>query len=87
MVCRSAEGGPIIESYDDLRRLIRDLETIADWKDDLKAKLERAQLCFQVFGLEPEKQEALEAEVHKFKQVCAALLGNPRRVEKERRAA
>ena len=76
----------IIQSSDDLRRLTRDLETIADWLDDLRSRIDRAHLCFQLFGLETEDQEALEAEVRKFKQACAALLGDPLRL-KERRAA
>ena len=72
-----------IQSYDDLRRLTRDLETIADWLDDLRSRIDRAHLRFQVFGLDPEEQEALEAEVLKFKQVCAALCGDPRRLERK----
>jgi len=81
------EGKGTIQSFDDLRRLTRDLETIADWLDDLRARIDRAHLRFQVVGLEREEQEELEAEVLKFKQVCAALCGNPRRLEQERRAA
>ena len=44
-----------------------------------------AHLRFQLFGLETEDQEALEAEVHKFKQACAALLGDPRRLEQQQK--
>ena len=83
----AAEHKSQIQSHEDLRRLTRDLSTIADWLDDLRSRIERAHLRFQVFGLDEEEQEHLTAEVHKFKQVCAALCGNPRRVEKERRAA
>ena len=68
---------PLIQSYDDVRRLTRDLETIADWLDDLRSRIDRAHLRFQVFGLDVEEQEALEAEVLEFKQVCAAICGDP----------
>ena len=79
----AAERGSQIQSYDDLRRLTRDLETIADWLDDLRSRIDRAHLRFQVFGLDVAEQEALEAEVLKFKQVAAALCGDPRRLERK----
>ena len=81
-----AEHKSQIQSHDDLRRLTRDLGTIADWLDDLRSRIDRAYLRFQVFGLDEEEQEQLAAEVLKFKQVCAALCGDPRRVQ-ERKAA
>ena len=83
----AAEHKSQIQSYDDLRRLTRDLRTIANWLEELRSRIDRAHLRFQVSGLEVEEQEALEAEVRKFKQVCAALCGDPRRLEQERRAA
>ena len=83
----AAEHKSQIQSYDDLRRLTRDLGTIADWVDDLRSRINQAHLRFQVLGLEDEEQEALAAEVSKFKQVCAALCGTPRRLEQERKAA
>ena len=82
----AAEHKSQIQSYGDLRRLTRDLGTIADWLDDLRSRIDRAHLRFQVFGLDEEEHEQLAAEVSKFKQVCAALCGTPRRLEqKERR--
>ena len=59
----AAENKSQIQSYDDLRRLTRDLETIADWLEELRSRIDRAHLRFQVSGLEVEEQEALEAEV------------------------
>ena len=74
---------PQIQSYDDLRRLTRDLETIADWLDDLRFRIARAHLRFQVCGLNEEEHRQLDAEVLKFKQVCASLFGDPRRLERK----
>ena len=76
-----------IHSFDNLRRLTRDLETIADWLDELRARIDRAYLRFQLCGLDDAEQEKLAAEVVKFKQVCAALCGSPRQLEQERKAA
>lgn len=83
----AAESKPQIQSSDDLRRLTRDLETIADWLDDLRSRIARAHLRFQVCAINDEEQEQLAAEVLKFKQVCAALLGDPRRLEQQERKA
>jgi hypothetical protein len=52
---------------------IRDLETIADWRDELSAKIRRAELRFEFIGLDPEEQEQLDAEVEVFKRVCSCL--------------
>ena len=56
-----------------LNRLCDDLEAIADWRDDLTARLRRAHLRFEFCGLDPEEQEQLEAEAEAFKQVCRCL--------------
>jgi hypothetical protein len=76
----------MIESTDDLRRLTRDLETIANWNDDLRDKVDRARLCFELIGLDPEEQEALEAEIRRFKQAVAALCGDPQLLQNRRAA-
>ena len=52
---------------------IRDLETIADWRDELSAKIKRAELRFEFLGLDPEEQDQLADEVWVFNRVCLAL--------------
>ena len=53
--------------------LISDLEIIADWKEDLTARLQRAELCFQTIGLSDECREELIHEANCFKRVCQFL--------------
>ena len=52
---------------------IEDLELIADWKDDLRARLARARLQFELVGGNTETIIALESEVSDFKRVCKTL--------------
>jgi hypothetical protein len=49
------------------------LELIADWKDDLRSRIDRARLRFELIGLGPDEQEQLEDEVQQFKRVCAYI--------------
>jgi hypothetical protein len=71
----TTQGGITIASFDDLRRITRDLETIADWRDDLACRLRLAQLRLELVGLDTDEQDALKAEVAAFKQVCSGLAG------------
>src|SRR5262245_31314499 len=57
-----------------LDRLTDDLAAIADWKDELQRKIRLAQLKFELIDcFDTDEQDAIEAEVHAFKQVCARL--------------
>ena len=54
-----------------LNRLTDDLAAIADWKDKLQQKIRIAQLKFELVDcFNMAEQEALEVEVHAFKEVC-----------------
>jgi hypothetical protein len=64
-------------SLADIEGRIGDLETIAEWRDDLDSRLRRAELRFELVGLDAEEQELLHAEVETFKLVCE-LLGEAR---------
>ena len=57
----------------DIRRLTSDLQTMADWKDDLAARLRIAELCFQTIGLSEGRREALIHESECFTRACRAL--------------
>ena len=76
-----------IESIADLDRLTDDLEIVADWRDELRCRIRRAQFRFEYVGLAIEEQDSLAAEVEAFKQVCRALtekrVTNDARVESE----
>jgi hypothetical protein len=76
-----------LRTYADLRRLTRDLETIADWKADLASRLRRAELRFEFMGLDADEQEQLAAEVAAFSQVCHGLVGETSAFVSERKAA
>jgi hypothetical protein len=52
------------------------LAIIADWRDELQTKLERAVLRFEVSGLTPEEQALLSQEVFAFVSLCSALADN-----------
>jgi len=56
-----------------LQRIMHDLETAADWRDDLRSKVRRASLRFEFCGLDPDEQEKLVAEMVTFKHVCRCL--------------
>jgi hypothetical protein len=55
-----------------------DLETVADWKDDLQKRIRRAELCFELIGFGQDEMEDLQAEAQRFREVCARL-AEPRR--------
>jgi hypothetical protein len=77
----------MLRSYADLTHLTRDLEVITDWKSDLASRLRRAHLRFEFIGLDPDEQDALEAEAEIFIRVCRAMSASFARTETERRAA
>ena len=55
-------------------RLTDDLAAIADCKDELQRKIRLAQLKFELVDcFNRAEQEALEVEVHAFKEVCKRL--------------
>lgn len=51
-------------------------ETLADWREDLDARIDRAQLRFELVGFDIEEQRALYTEGQAWKRVCSALLYN-----------
>jgi hypothetical protein len=65
----------MLRTYADLRRLTRELETIAVWKSDLSFRICRAELRFEFVDLNADEQETLAAEVVVFNQVCAGVAG------------
>jgi hypothetical protein len=62
-----------LKSWADVDRLTDDLEAIADWRDDLRSRIARATLRFDLIGLDSSEQQELEAEVQEFKRVCRGL--------------
>ena len=64
----TASCNAIVEPID-----IKQLELVADWKDDLDARIARAQMRFELIGLEDIAQDRLKAEVEQFKRVCRVL--------------
>ena len=54
--------------------LIRDLELIADWREELTARIARETLIFEFADCtRREEFDALEAEVALFNRVCLAI--------------
>jgi hypothetical protein len=72
-----------LKSWADVDRLTDDLKAIADWQDDLRSRIARAMLRFDLIGLDHSEQEELEAEVQEFKRVCRGLSFSCRRTERQ----
>ena len=71
--CNSNEISKRQSDRQAFRHRVEALETIADWQDDLKARLDRAQLRFELIGFDIEEQRALYIEGQALKRVCRAL--------------
>jgi hypothetical protein len=54
-------------------QLLAELELLADWRDDLLARFERAQAILETVGLDVELHRALYAEGRRFCRVCATM--------------
>ena len=67
-------------SFEVFKRRVVALETVADWQDDLNARINRAQLRFELIGFDIDEQRALYAEGQAFKRVCRALAYSGRAV-------
>jgi hypothetical protein len=64
------------------------LERICDWRDDLAARLWRAQLRAEYVGLDLHDHDALADEVHAFHSICFSLADSMKLDnERERQAA
>ena len=61
-------------SFEAFKRHVVALETLADWRDDLDARMYRAQLRLEIIGIDIEEQRALYSEGQVWKRVCSALL-------------
>jgi hypothetical protein len=72
-----------LKSWADVDRLTDDLKAIADWQDDLRSRIARATLKFELIGLDPSEQEELEAEVQEFNRVCRGLSFGRCRAERQ----
>lgn len=53
------------------------LEVIADWKDDLRARIARTQLIFELCDCDVDFQPLVE-EVQQFKKCCRCLMWRAR---------
>ena len=58
---------------DELRQLTDRLEIIADWKQDIQTRIDRAQLCFELIGLSEERHAELIREGTALKRLCRSL--------------
>jgi hypothetical protein len=57
-----------------LTRHTSDLAVIADWRDELHAKIRRAQMRLELVDLDLDEQTDIADEVQAFKQLCRALM-------------
>jgi hypothetical protein len=55
------------------QRFGQELELIADWKDDLRARIARTRLRHELIGVSPEDILSLAEEVRDFRRVCRCL--------------
>ena len=68
-----ADRAKSCEIIADMADLVGDLEAVADWKEEIAAKIRRAQLRFDLVGLDHGEVEELTAEVRNFNRLCLAL--------------
>lgn len=54
-------------------QLLADLETVADWRDELLMRMARGQLILEMIGLSNERHDELIAEAQAFIRVCRVL--------------
>jgi hypothetical protein len=52
---------------------IERLELIADWRADLTTKIKRAEMRFELVGLDQDQTNQIAEEVAAFKKVCHCL--------------
>jgi hypothetical protein len=62
-----------IQSWSDLDSLTEQLHVIAGWKADLQARIERAQLRFELLDADLDFSD-LENEVVDFRRACSAIM-------------
>jgi len=61
--------------YTTLGQLTDDLETLAEWKEDLEARSRRAEICFKSsVGLSDERRAELLHEGNAWKRAADALV-------------
>jgi hypothetical protein len=58
-----------------LDRLLDDLETLASWREDLDARIRRAEICFQSsVGLSDERRDELLHEGNAWKRAANGVV-------------
>lgn len=77
----------LVRAREHLERRTEALAIIADWRDDLMVRVDRARLRYELIGLPEEEQQALEDEVAAFKHCCRVLAWNPNAKANGRAAA
>jgi len=61
------------QARDRLDRFTDALRIIANWRDDLLARLDRTLLRFELIGLQDGEFEQLVAEIEDFKRTCQTV--------------
>ena len=64
-LCLDKDISPVLD--------IVQLEIIADWRQELTAKIRRARMRFELVGLDNDSIDQLSADVAAFRQVCRCL--------------
>ena len=54
-------------------------EIIAQWRDELRARIARGRLKFELIGFNAAEHDALVDEVNEYKRLCAAVGWSPGR--------
>lgn len=64
----------LAEQFGSAAPKLRDLAVIADWRDELHAKIRRAQMRLELVGDNHHEQDLIADEVLAFKQLCRAFM-------------
>ena len=62
-----------LKSWDDVDRCTADLSLIVKWRDELRSKISRAMIRFELIGLTDAEWDALLTEVEEFKRLCRTI--------------
>ena len=65
----------------DVEAFTATLRVVADWRDELQRKLDRAALRFELCGLDLQEQEELTEEVFAFTNLCRTMAHTLRKAQ------
>ena len=69
----NSDSFPARQTLADAQDRADDLLALSHWRKNLEWRLRLARLRFEYIGLDVDEQDALAAEIHGFRDLCAAM--------------